>query len=69
MQNLGSVSRFAWGWEWDWDWELVLGITGLFILVILISRSLTFLICITQNFFTQLKIKFSKKESFETHRN
>lgn len=69
MQNLGSVSRFAWGWEWDWDWELVLGITGLFILVILISISLTFLICITQNFFTQLKIKFSKKESIETYRN
>lgn len=69
MQNLGCVSRFAWDWKWGWDWELVLGITGLFILVVLISIILTSLIYIAHNFFTQLKIKFSKKESIETHRN
>lgn len=69
MQNLGYVSRFTWTWDWDWDWGLVLGITGLFILVVIISRSLTFLICITCNLFIQLKTKFSKKESIETHRN
>lgn len=69
MQNLGYVSRFTWNWGWNWDWELALGIIGLFILAVLISIILTFLICITYNFFTQLKIKFSKKESIETHRN
>ena len=69
MQNLGYVSRFIWDWNWKWDWRLLLGIIGLFILVVLISISLTFLIFITRNFFIQLKTKFSKKESIETHRN
>lgn len=69
MQNLGYVSRFTWNWGWEWDWGLALGITGLFILVVLISIILASLISTTYNIFIHLKMKFSKEEYIETHRN